>query len=460
MSPESTRPTFEATPRPRRTRTYWTKDEDRILISAVETFSGSPSQWSEVAKRLCGRSPKDCRKRWANGLNTSLKKGPWTADEDTKLRRAVLIHKYDWASISKLVGHRSGDQCSKRWREVVDPSINKQPWTPEEDDLLLRLYNKHGSAWQEIKEHFSNRRGLQCRNRCCHLLGTRSKKKRTMRASESPDDEPSRPSLTTQNLQECFPLPSNYVPSPPSSQSSSSPVPPTPSPLLVDLPSPSLGPSHMRASFPVDGFSVADNIGKMIEPTPVLSSSPCSIYTHSPTEWYHSPKQEFSNSTLLKPQSPRTRLSGSFGDMDGAFDTMPSSWLTNPAANSLKPTHAELPMFADKFHTAIIGSGAYDLPVTDTASFGIQTPPPPHDLLSLSTSGPSSMVNENSSEALLYPLLRQTMPGGDLPFLSSSSHCPPDLGPPGFPHPRRLGDPHVFQTVYGDSSLSPSLYLA
>jgi len=258
--------------RPRRTRTYWTKDEDNILISAVETFSGSPSQWSEIAKCLNGRSPKDCRKRWANGLNTSLKKGPWTADEDAKLRQAVLLYKYDWASISKMVGHRSGDQCSKRWREVVDPSINKQPWSPEEDALLLRLFAKHGSAWQEIKEHFSNRRGLQCRNRCCHLLGTRSKKGRARRTREEP-------SPVNQDLGSFFL--SNSAPSPQSSHSSSSSSSPsTPLQPLFSLPSPSVSPSHLPEA---ERFSIPDNVGNMIvnfESTSVLSSSPRSGYVN------------------------------------------------------------------------------------------------------------------------------------------------------------------------------------
>jgi hypothetical protein len=236
-------------PRPRRTRTYWTKEEDNILISAVETFAGSPSQWSEIAKCLDGRSPKDCRKRWANGLNTSLKKGSWTADEDAKLRQAVLSYNYDWARISKVVGNRSGDQCSKRWREVVDPSINKDPWTPEEDELLLKLFAKHGSAWQEIKEHFRNRRGLQCRNRCCHLLGTRSKKGRPKVPRFDSLREPTQGSESISA--------SSPVSSPQSS--SSSPGPPTPSPLLLNMPIP----AQFSDSFLVNGgFSLPGNFGE------------------------------------------------------------------------------------------------------------------------------------------------------------------------------------------------------
>lgn len=80
----------------------------------------------------------------------------------------------DWARIAEHVGQRSGDQCSKRWREVLDPAINKTCWTPEEDRMLIQLFQTHGSCWQVISTHFNNRRALQCRNRCCKLLGLHS----------------------------------------------------------------------------------------------------------------------------------------------------------------------------------------------------------------------------------------------------------------------------------------------
>ncbi|SHO79261.1 Similar to S.cerevisiae protein BAS1 (Myb-related transcription factor) [Malassezia sympodialis ATCC 42132] len=156
-------------------RRNWTPEEDALLIQAMSRFRFmQETRWTEVAGSIPGRTAKACRKRWVNGLNDRLKKGSWTSDEDARLREGVALLSNDWARIAEHVGQRSGDQCSKRWREVLDPAINKTCWTPEEDHMLIKLFEKHGSCWQEISTHFNNRRALQCRNRCCKLLGLHS----------------------------------------------------------------------------------------------------------------------------------------------------------------------------------------------------------------------------------------------------------------------------------------------
>ena len=38
--------------------------------------------WSFIAKQLQGRLGKQCRERWYNHLNPSINKHPWTAEED------------------------------------------------------------------------------------------------------------------------------------------------------------------------------------------------------------------------------------------------------------------------------------------------------------------------------------------------------------------------------------------
>lgn len=144
------------------------------------------TRWTEIAASVPGRSAKACRKRWVNGLNDRLKKGTWTMEEDNRLREAITLLSNDWARIAEYVGNRSGDQCSKRWREVLDPTINKASWSAEEDQLLVDLYNKYGSCWQVISTHLNNRRALQCRNRCCKLLGLHAHPRKKTASSDKP----------------------------------------------------------------------------------------------------------------------------------------------------------------------------------------------------------------------------------------------------------------------------------
>lgn len=196
-------------------RRKWTPEEDALLTEAMGHFQLCQEvKWTEVAAFIPGRTAKACRKRWVNGLNERLRKGSWTEEEDNRLREGVKLLANDWARIAEHVGQRSGDQCSKRWREVLDPCINKSQWTEEEDKLLTDLFYKFGSSWQVISTYFDNRRALQCRNRCCKLLGLHAQsrvkkpaKKNVLPAGMSSFSLRSSPSLKKMN-QNNFSLPS------------------------------------------------------------------------------------------------------------------------------------------------------------------------------------------------------------------------------------------------------------
>ncbi|PWN24323.1 hypothetical protein BDZ90DRAFT_208686, partial [Jaminaea rosea] len=108
--------------------------------------------WAMVASRLPGRTAKDCRKRLVYSLDVNLRKGAWTEDEDRQLLKAMSeyanqrncdLRKIKWAAIARAIGTRSGDQASKRWREVLNPALNRCEWSHDEDRRLLRLIDAH-----------------------------------------------------------------------------------------------------------------------------------------------------------------------------------------------------------------------------------------------------------------------------------------------------------------------------
>ena len=63
----------------------WTKDEDKIVSDLVGKHGVGNIKWSVIAARLPGRLGKQARERWYNHLNPSLNKNPWTPEEDKKL---------------------------------------------------------------------------------------------------------------------------------------------------------------------------------------------------------------------------------------------------------------------------------------------------------------------------------------------------------------------------------------
>ncbi|KAJ1914884.1 hypothetical protein H4219_004594 [Mycoemilia scoparia] len=156
--------TDQNTPFPK-VRAAWTREEDRLLILGVKVYGPNTESWPKIATLVPGRTNKSCRKRWFHSLDPTLHKGPWTAEEDRLLRERVAKHPGQWSRVAEGIQGRTDDQCAKRWRESLDPEIDRTKWRPEEDQLLLEKYSEFGTQWQKIATFFKGRPGLHCRNR-------------------------------------------------------------------------------------------------------------------------------------------------------------------------------------------------------------------------------------------------------------------------------------------------------
>ncbi|KAG0002178.1 hypothetical protein BGZ80_004723 [Entomortierella chlamydospora] len=156
-----------ATPRKRDRgeRIVWTPEEDEFLRAAVQMYGDKTEKWAKIAACVPGRTNKNCRKRWFHSLDPKLKKGPWTEEEDHLLRTGVQMFKGQWSKIAERIPGRTDDQCAKRWREGLDPLIDRAAWTREDDIILLQRFEEFGSQWQKIALAFPGRPGLHCRNR-------------------------------------------------------------------------------------------------------------------------------------------------------------------------------------------------------------------------------------------------------------------------------------------------------
>mmetsp|Transcript_41418 Transcript_41418/g.66553 ORF Transcript_41418/g.66553 Transcript_41418/m.66553 type:complete len:266 (-) Transcript_41418:845-1642(-) len=120
----------------------WTEEQDKMLQDAVAM--NGPRNWKTVAVYVKGRDHVQCLQRWNKVLQPGLVKGPWTTDEDNVLKQLVALEKIDnWASVAAKIPGRTAKQCRERWRLNLDPAINHDPFTPEEDKLLLMLHEKN-----------------------------------------------------------------------------------------------------------------------------------------------------------------------------------------------------------------------------------------------------------------------------------------------------------------------------
>ncbi|KAJ1721752.1 hypothetical protein LPJ53_003763 [Coemansia erecta] len=148
-----------------KSRAGWTPEEDKLLRLGVGIYGPNTESWPRIAMLVPGRTNKSCRKRWFHSLDPALHKGPWSAEEDSLLRQRVNQYPSQWSRVAEGIPGRTDDQCAKRWRESLDPEIDRGKWRPEEDRLLLDKYAELGTQWQKIASFFQGRPGLHCRNR-------------------------------------------------------------------------------------------------------------------------------------------------------------------------------------------------------------------------------------------------------------------------------------------------------
>ena len=176
-------------------RRPWTEEEDESLRKAVEELG--TGNWAEIAKEIPDRTAKQCRERWNTCLNPNLNKGPWTKEEGLKLIQTVQkieeqrgkIEYGFWAEIAKEIPGRTAKQCRERWNIYLNPNLNKGPWTPEEDRIIIETQKKIGNQWTKIALLLPGRSNDTVR---CRWYNALQKQKETQNPQGQPNKKPLR----------------------------------------------------------------------------------------------------------------------------------------------------------------------------------------------------------------------------------------------------------------------------
>ncbi|KAJ4798661.1 Transcription factor GAMYB [Rhynchospora pubera] len=102
----------------------------------------------------------------ANGVNSGLRKGPWTAAEDAILVEHVRRYgEGNWNAVQRSSGlARCGKSCRLRWANHLRPNLKKGPFSPEEELLILRLHARIGNKWARIATHLDGRTDNEIKN--------------------------------------------------------------------------------------------------------------------------------------------------------------------------------------------------------------------------------------------------------------------------------------------------------
>lgn len=93
------------------------------------------NQWSRISSLLVRKSAKQCKARWYEWLDPSIKKTEWTREEEEKLLHLAKIFPCQWRTISPIVG-RTPAQCVEHYEKLLDQAQGK---TGEDDNDPRKL---------------------------------------------------------------------------------------------------------------------------------------------------------------------------------------------------------------------------------------------------------------------------------------------------------------------------------
>lgn len=117
----------------------FTTQEDDLLKTLVQ--QEGPHKWSKIASKMPGRTAKQCRDRFQNYLNPSLKNGQWTVEEDQLLFQKIAEYGKKWKLISKFFPNRSHNNVKNRY--------NSRKYMKSNESKCEKLDNKQDNLQKD-----------------------------------------------------------------------------------------------------------------------------------------------------------------------------------------------------------------------------------------------------------------------------------------------------------------------
>ena len=139
----------------------WPKSEEKQLKDLVKEYG---PKW-EIISGIMQKSPAEIDAKWAkidNESETKKRRFVFTPEEDARLISYVKEYGTKWQTIQSFFPSRAWESLKKRWMILKSrdstleegPSINREAWTPEDDEKLIQVVNKYGTNWEEIMKFF------------------------------------------------------------------------------------------------------------------------------------------------------------------------------------------------------------------------------------------------------------------------------------------------------------------
>lgn len=159
---------------------FWEDASDlpELCSCAERELTGVPLQTPE--SYTSNSDIRSLNDNWLNSLSPATedskqtrRRSRWTEAEDELLEMLAEKYRNDWVKLTEFLPRHTPTAIQKRWKNKIDPRYTKGKWTPEEDQMICKLYEQEGGNWVKFSNLIPGRHPDQIKNR---FYGTLRKK--------------------------------------------------------------------------------------------------------------------------------------------------------------------------------------------------------------------------------------------------------------------------------------------
>lgn len=153
-------------------RCTWTKEEDQLLLDMVQR--GDSVDWNRVANALTPLRPqnnppktsKQCRERWHNRLNPTIKQSPWTDEEVDLFFKLYQCHGPKWSKLACEIPGRTDNtiknffycrlrKVARQIKKGIIPEAMKESAREAEYNIFLMNYLRNYYKQSRTSAHLA-----------------------------------------------------------------------------------------------------------------------------------------------------------------------------------------------------------------------------------------------------------------------------------------------------------------